>query len=290
MAPQGTLMKHRERVLGLLLAGLLVPLAQAADDGGAVRFSPAPSVQVQATVQPDGRIAVRGLPAGAQQLAPPDDADGGVRLSAEDVDFDGRPELVARAAVGMVNEAVVVYRFDAASGRFAALAFADHGQSQCGGPMGLTLEAAQRVASSSCRSGPMWYVDLYRPDGMRMVLYRAERLLYLGDALTTALQLDAVENEGPLAVWSTYSATGAVEEHAINDGLSTPAQGQPLRALGAAVLPARLLLFDRPGAASTQRYLLRGDRVELLDEHDGWVQVRYRNAKRGAVLGWINVN
>ncbi len=52
----------------------------------------------------------------------------------------------------------------------------------------------------------------------------------------------------------------------------------------------RLLLFDRPGAPSTQRYLVKGDRVEMLDEQDGWLQVRHRNPKRGAVTGWINVN
>jgi len=33
---------------------------------------------------------------------------------------------------------------------------------------------------------------------------------------------------------------------------------------------------------------VRDDRVELLDERDGWVQVRYDNPTRGAVLGWVN--
>ncbi len=30
----------------------------------------------------------------------------------------------------------------------------------------------------------------------------------------------------------------------------------------ATVVPARLFLFDRPGASSTKRYLVQGDRVE----------------------------
>ncbi|MEU8569046.1 hypothetical protein AB0C51_11905, partial [Streptomyces pathocidini] len=36
----------------------------------------------------------------------------------------------------------------------------------------------------------------------------------------------------------------------------------------ATVVPARLFLFDRPGASSTPRYLVQGDRVEMLDEQD----------------------
>jgi hypothetical protein len=51
---------------------------------------------------------------------------------------------------------------------------------------------------------------------------------------------------------------------------------------------ARLPLYSQPGDATTQRYLVRDDRVELLDERDGWVQVRYDNPTRGAVLGWVN--
>ena len=42
--------------------------------------------------------------------------------------------------------------------------------------------------------------------------------------------------------------------------------------------------------SSTQRYLVQGDRVEMLDEQDGWMKLRYQNLKHGAVVGWINVN
>lgn len=41
-------MKHRETVVGMLLAGLLVPLAQAADSDAPLRFEAAPGVRVQA--------------------------------------------------------------------------------------------------------------------------------------------------------------------------------------------------------------------------------------------------
>ncbi len=295
MAPQGTTMKHRDPVPGLLLAGLLANLlpgaAQAAGDDAPLRFEAAPGVHVQAEATEDGRIAVLLSPPGRRLTLPgAADADGKSRLSAEDVDFDGLPELVARAPVGMVNETVAVYRFDPTSGGFRALQAETHGRDNCGGLMGLTVDAATRTLTSSCRSGPMWYTDQYRFSGTQLYLYRSEDVLQLGDTLNAALQPDRSDENGPLAVWRTHDAAGGVLESAIGDGLSAPASGEPLRGQQATVLPARLFLFERPGAASTQRYLLQGDRVEMLDERDGWVKLRYRNPKQGVVEGWINVN
>lgn len=291
-APQATMMKHRDAMLGLLLAGLLAAGAQAAEqDGGPLRFAPAPGVQVQAEVREGGSIDVRVMSSGKRlQLPGAADADGNSRLSAEDIDFDGRPELVARASVGMVNEAVAVYRFDPASGGFRALEADTHGRDSCGNLMGLTVDTATRTLSSSCRSGPMWYTDLYRFAGTQLYLYRAEDMLQLGDAFDAALEVDHTGEQGPLAVWRTFDAQGRVLDSAIGDGLVAPTGPSPVPGIQATVRSARLFLFERPGATSTQRYLVQGDRVELRDAADGWVQVRYQNAKRGAVLGWINVN
>lgn len=291
MALQGVTMKHREIVVGLLLAGPMAPLAHAADSDAPLRFEASPGIRVQAEVTEDGSIDVQLLPSGRRLSLPgAPDADGNSRLSAEDVDFDGRPELVARASVGMVNEAVAVYRFDPVSGGFSALQAQTHGHDNCGGLMGLTVDAVTRTLTSSCRSGPMWYTDQYRFDGTKLYLYRSEDVLRLGDALDTALQWEQTGEQGPLAVWRTHDASGHVLDSAIADGLSAPASGEPLRGQQATVVPARLFLFDRPGAASTKRYLLQGDRVEMLDEQDGWVKLRYHNPKHGAIEGWINVS
>lgn len=291
MALQGMTMMTREVVLTVLLAGVLAPCAQAQQAPAPLRFSPAAGVQVTADVQDDGMLAVQVQPAGKRQRLPgAPDADGNARLSAEDLDFDGRPELVARASVGMVNEAVAVYRFDVGRNEFRALRAVTHGHDQCGDLMGLTADAATRTLTASCRSGPMWYTDVYRFNGPQLYLYRGESVLMLGDTLGTALQWEDTANGGPLAVWRSYDPAGKVLESAIGDGLGAPAPGRPLQGLTATVLPARLFLYDRPGASSTQRYLVQGDRVEMLDEQDGWLQVRYRTPKQGAVLGWINVN
>lgn len=284
-------MKSRDLLLGVMLAGVLVPVAQAQDEDRApLRFSPAAGVQVTAEVQEDGMLAVLLQPAGKRQHLPgATDADGNSRLSAEDLDFDGHPELVARAAVGMVNEAVAAYRFDAGSGEFRALKAETHGKDSCGDLMGLSVDAATRTLTSSCRSGPMWYTDQYRFAGTQLYLYRAENVLMLGDTLNAALHWVQTDEQGPLAVWRSYDAAGRVLESAIADGLGAPPDG-PLRGQQASVLAARLFLFDQPGASSTKRYLVQGDRVEMLDEQNGWVKLRYRNPKQGAIEGWINVN
>lgn len=284
-------MDYREWVLGVVLAGVLAPAAQAGGDGSeTLRFQVAAHVQAHADPQQDGSIAVQLSPSGKRQtLAGAADADGNSRWGLEDVDFDGYPELVARASVGMVNEAVAVYRFDPASGGFRALQAETHGKDSCGDLMGLTVDRASRTLTSSCRSGPMWYADQYRFAGSKLYLYRAESVLMLGDTLNAALRWEQSDEQGPLAVWRTYDPAGKVLETAIADGLGAPPGGS-LRGQQATVVPARLFLFDKPGASSTPRYLVQGDRVEMLDEQDGWMKLRYQNPKHGAVLGWINVN
>jgi hypothetical protein len=260
------MMNYRECVLGLVLAGVLAPSAQASgDDGETLRFQVAAHVQAHADPQQDGSIAVQLSPSGKRQtLEGAADADGTSRWSLEDVDFDGYPELVARAPVGMVNEAVAVYRFDPATVGFRALQADTHGKDSCGDLMGLSVDAATRTLTSSCRSGPMWYTDQYRFAGAKLHLYRSESVLMLGDTLNAALQWEQTDEQGPLAVWRTYDPAGRVLESAIADGLGAPPDG-PLQGQQATVVPARLFLFDRPGASSTKRYLVQGDRVELLD-------------------------
>jgi len=270
---------------------VLAPSAQASgDEGETLRFQVAAHVPAHADPQQDGSIAVQLSPSGKRQvLAGAADADGNSRWSLEDVDFDGYPELVARASVGMVNEAVAVYRFDPASASYRVLQTETHGKDSCGDLMGLSVDVATRTLTSSCRSGPMWYADQYRFAGAKLYLYRSENVLMLGDTVSAALQWEQTDEQGPLAVWRTYDADGRVLETAIADGLGARPEG-PLRGQQATVVPTRLFLFDRPGATSTKRYLVQGDRVEMLDEQDGWVKLRYRNPKQGVVEGWINVN
>lgn len=44
---------------------------------------------------------------------------------------------------------------------------------------------------------------------------------------------------------------------------------------------------DNNEGAATHMYLIAGDKVNILDENDAWVKVRFKNPKVGYVIGWI---
>lgn len=281
------------RVLALALVAsvLAAPVAaqppqgddERADDR--IQFAVAAGVQIRAQVMADGQLDVLLQPSGKRQRLPVlTDAEGRVRLGAEDIDFDGQPELVTRAAVGMVNQAVTVWRYDPVHGELRPLQVRSSAHESCDPLMMLSVDPATRTLRSSCRSGPMWYVDLYRFDGPQLYLYRSQRMIHDLSAFETQLQIDPAGSEGPLAVWSTFNPDGGTLQTIVGDAL---ADDQPSHGSAARVLSARLPLYRAPGDAGTRRYLLQGDRVELLDERDGWLQVRYANPSRGAVDGWV---
>ncbi|NIJ68125.1 SH3 domain-containing protein [Xanthomonas sp. 60] len=277
----------------LLIAATLCSGSVQAQDGSGLRFEVVPGTVIRARSTAGGGIEVqRGAAGPAQWLAGPTDADESVpRLSAEDVDFDGVPELVARASVGQVNEVVTVHRFDPATAAFAAWPAPSSPHANCEGFWSLAVDVTTRSLASACRSGPMWYTDVYRVSGGRPYLYRAEHVLMLDpQALAQVLAIAHPDGDsGPLAVWSTYAANGDVLESALGPGLDVPVSGAPLVPLRAQVVPARLPLHAAPGDTRTRRYLVAGDEVAVLDERDGWLQVRYQNPRRGPVLGWIEV-
>ena len=138
----------------------------------------------------------------------------------------------------------------------------------------------------------MWYTDIYQLSGGRPYLHRAQRLVMLDPQLLAEVLAfpQAAGDDGPLAVWRTYAADGRVLENALGRGLDVPVTGAPLAPLVARVVPARLPLYSAPGDTQTRRHLVAGDLVAVLDERDGWLQVRYRNPSRGAVLGWIEAS
>ena len=275
----------------LLIGALLCSGSAQADSE--LRFEVVPGTLVRARATAGGAIEVQGGAARtAQSLQGPADADEGVpRLSAEDVDFDGVPEIVARASVGQVNEVVTVHRFNPATGAFAAWPAPSSPHASCEGFWSLAVDAATRSLTSACRSGPMWYTDVYRVGEGRPYLYRAERVLMLDpNAVAQVLSIATTDDDsGPLAVWSTYVADGRVLERALGRGLDVPVSGVPLTPLQAHVAAARLPLHAAPGDTGTRRYLVAGDAVAVLDERNGWLQVRYQNPSRGPVLGWIEV-
>ncbi|MNV18493.1 hypothetical protein D3C71_1093190 [compost metagenome] len=290
MTPPNSVLRDAAR--GLLLAGmaLLTPCAFAADDSE-IRFEVAPGVTAHARLLEDGRIEVgTNRSSRRQQLQAASDEEGHSRLGHADYNFDGFQDLDSSATLGQVNESVVVYLYEPASGAFRALPAPSGASLNCDGFWSLQPDPATRTLTSSCRSGPMWYTDIYRYNGPTLYLFRTMRTAYVDtEQLARVLAVDAAEDMDVPAVWSTHDPSGKMLEHAISNGLEAPDSNAPLKGRIASVIPARLPLYSRSGDTRTPRYLLKGDKVELLDVADDWLQVRYQNPARGPILGWVKL-
>ena len=290
-------MKPRSRLRsaarGLLMLGLALSAAPlwAADDSQ-ISFEIAPGVTAHARLLGDGNIDVSSNRAESRQVLPAstDEEGAGTRLGHADYNFDGYQDLDTSATLGQVNELVTVYLYEPASGQFRALAAPGGSEISCDGLWSLTPDPATRTLSSSCRSGPMWYTDIYRYQGSQLYLYRSMRNAFIDtEALAQVLALGAQDDAEILTVWSAWDAAGKRFETAIWNAFDPPTGDAPLQGRGASVVPDKLPLYSKAGDTSTKRYLLKGDRVELLDEADGWLQLRYRNPRRGPVLGWVKL-
>ncbi|WP_411757938.1 XAC2610-related protein [Xanthomonas arboricola] len=232
------------------------------------------------------RLHVVFTPGGKEQWidANMDQGGGGTGVDSDDYNFDGHPDLAVSAMLGQVNEAVLVFVFDPAQRRFRALTAPTRPAVQCEGFFNLTPDTQQRSLTSSCRSGPMWYADVYRyaADG-RLYVATTQQPIASPDIQTL---LDPGSDDGmPLSVWPRYDARGVRVSSAIGTTLDAPMPVQ-LR-----VQVARLPLYATPTTTSTRRYLVQGDRADALDvSADATrVQIRYRSAGRGDIVGWIEV-
>ncbi len=293
MMPLISVLLCRRTACGLLLAtaALLAAPAAVADDSE-LRFEVAAGVSAHARLLGDGNVEVGTNRSMARQVLPAstDEEGAGTRLGHADYNFDGYQDLDTSATLGQVNESVTVYLFEPANGQFRPLAAPEAPEISCEGFWSLTPDPATRTLSSSCRSGPMWYSDIYRFEGDTLHLYRSMRGALIETAdLQQVLDLGMPEDSEILTVWSTWNAAGRRLETAIWNAFDPPLDDAPMPARSATVVPDKLPLYSRAGDTSTKRYLLKGDRVELLDEADGWLQVRYHNPRRGPVLGWVEL-
>lgn len=293
MTPVKSTLRLRNGACGLLMVGLPLLAAKAlAADEGQIRFEVSPGVTAQARLLADGNIEVGTNRSAAKQRLPAstDEEGGGTRLGHADYNFDGYQDLDSSATLGQVNESVTVYLYEPGSGQFRALAAPEAPEISCEGFWSLTPDPATRTLSSSCRSGPMWYSDIYRYQGNQLYLYRSMRNAFIDtEGLAQVVDLGAVEDAEILTVWSTWDAAGKRLETALWNAFDPPLEDVPMQGRSASVVPVKLPLYSRAGDTSTKRYLVKGDRVELLDEADGWLQLCYRNPSRGPVLGWVKL-
>jgi len=271
------------------LAGLM-PAARASD-GRELRFQVAPGINAHAELMEDESLVIEThRDDGRQVIVPLPESESRYRLMHADYNFDGFQDLAASAPTGQVNEVYSVYLYDPESGQFRPLVAPVAQGINCDGLWSLTADPASRTLSSTCRSGPMWYTDIYRYSGPSLWLFRTMRTVSFDSrSLEAELSLDDVDSLGVPVVWSTYDPAGRVLETAMADGLESPSSNHPLRGYPASVLSSRLALYAKAGDTTTRRYLVKGDNVELLDALDHWVRVSYQNPSRGVVQGWVKL-
>ncbi|OLK88607.1 hypothetical protein BXOR1_11710 [Xanthomonas oryzae pv. oryzicola] len=270
----------------VLFAGLVGLSFAAAADNASVRLTLAAKTHATATLV-GHRLYVVLAPGGAEQWfdANVDGGEGGVQLRSDDDNFDGHPDLAVSAMLGQVNEAMLLFLFDPAQRRFRALAASTRPAVQCERFFNLVADKRQRRLISSCRSGPMWYADVYRYDagGRFYVVQTPQRIA----SPQIQMRLDQGGDDGlPVLVWPTYDPHGIKIVSAIGTTLEAPMPVQLHMQV------ARLPLYATPTATTTKHSLVSGDQADALDvSADGArLQVRYRSAGRSDSVGWIDVD
>lgn len=270
-------------LLFAVLGGL--SLAAAADDTR-VRLTLDAKTQATATLVGQ-RLHVVLAPGGAEQWldATVDDGEGGAQLRSDDYNFDGHPDLAVSAMLGQVNEAVLVFVFDPAQRLFRALIAPTRPAVQCEGFFNLVTDTRQRSLIRSCRSGPMWYAEVYRyTSDERLYVARTQQRI---ESPQIQSLLDTASDDGmPVSVWPIYDPRGVRVVSEIGTTLEAPMPVQ------LHVRVARLPLYATPTATATKRYLVRGDRADALDvsANGARLQARYRSAGRSDSVGWIDVD
>ncbi|MEA5125780.1 FG-GAP repeat protein [Xanthomonas floridensis] len=267
-----------------MAAGLLPGAAAAAAVGEDVMLDA--HTRARATLE-GTRLHVVVQPGSQEQWLDADLDDGNATGSvhSDDYNFDGYPDLAVTAMLGQVNEATRVFLYDSAQRRFRLLTAPARPAVQCEGFWNLTPDLQQRSLSSSCRSGPMWYSDVYRyaPDG-RLYVYTTQQRIE-SPAIQEVLG-PGTEDGMPFSVWPRFDAHGAVIDKAIGQSLDAP------RPATFQVQVPRLPLYATATAAATRRYLIKGDRLQALDvsADQSRVLVRYRSASHGVIEGWIRAD
>ncbi|WP_321951437.1 XAC2610-related protein [Paraburkholderia bannensis] len=270
-----------------IVSALAVPAAR-----GDFTFSPEPGVTVKVKRSDDSHLTVRFLPDGATQQIPEPAADpsNGESFDGKDYSFDGYKDLAIVNAVGMVNEAYSIWLYHKDKKRFEKLSISGQQLSTCGSLMGVELRSKEHVLLSTCRSGPTWYTDAYRyADGHRLYLYGTTSGLV--DTLASKLCPGNASDDSLTMFGVRFDANGRPVAQACEPYQNWRDIDADSR-VRFKVPIARLALYDSRDGKPAQRYLVRGDTVDVLGvSSDGgsWIQIRFQNPHRGTIIGWIRL-
>ncbi|MGR1198391.1 XAC2610-related protein [Aeromonas hydrophila] len=189
----------------------------------------------------------------------------------KDFNFDGYKDIVISNSLGMVNTVFYVFLYDHINIAFKELKFADYKMpaSACGDLYNLAVRLEDHSLVSSCRSGPVWYYDSYR--------YNAQGELWLYK--TTEYQIQNSEID-----------TFPLYEHTFNqkgEKLDTVAIDFDGKKILWSVTSEKAFLYSSPEKTSkTKAYLIHNDKVEIIEQKDDWIKIRFASRK-GPLVRWL---
>jgi hypothetical protein len=189
----------------------------------------------------------------------------------KDFNFDGYKDIAITNSLGMVNTVFYVFLYDNINTTFKELKFANYTMptSACGVLYNLAVRSDELSLVSSCRSGPVWYYDTYQ--------YNSQGELWLYK--TTEYQIQKPEIE-----------TFPLYEHTFNqkgNKLDTIAIDFDGKKILWPVTSEKVFLYSSPEKTSkTKAYLIHNDKVEILEQKEDWIKIRF-TSRKGPLVRWL---
>lgn len=188
-----------------------------------------------------------------------------------DLNFDGYKDIAITNSLGMVNNVFYVFLYDHVSVAFKELKIANPktSASACGDLYNLAVKLDDLSLVSSCRSGPVWYYDTYR--------YNAQGAIWLYKTTEYHIQNSEID-------------TFPLYEHTFNqkgEKLDTVAIDFDGKRILWPVTSEKVFLYSSPEKTSkTKAYLIHNDKVEILEQKDDWIKIRFVSRK-GPLIRWL---
>jgi hypothetical protein len=277
-------------IIGTLMAAS--PGASAADKH--FTFFPEKGVTVEVTRVDATHVKLHALPSGKVQsvlvtegnTSPADNTDSS--FEANDFNFDGHADLAVVTPVGMVNDVYDIFLYRPDSQDFERLSVPKKSGANCDDLEGVTIRPRERILLSSCRSGTAWYTDAYRfNDSGRLYLYSVSRFLN-DDVASHLCPIKSGAQPGWLQV--RFDPAGNVTAAACQFYQDDWTAIAPDSRVMLTVAVPRLPLHDAEDDKPARRHLIKGDVVDVIDASGNWLQVRYQNPQRGAIVGWVRTD
>lgn len=206
------------------------------------------------------------------ELTTMDDTERGSVL-VDDFNFDGYADIAVPDGIGYygVNYFYVLYVFSPSSNRFARLEFP--GGQLCNPE----LRAVTRTIETDCKDGPKYDYTDYRFLNGKPYVYRSSEMVILDGFDTDQYLAYAV---------SVFYPNGRLSHSSLSD--DPRRESAPLRS----VPIARANLYDAPREdARTNRYIVRGDPVRILEVRDvdsqQWLRIAYQSRTLGRIIKWV---